>query len=198
MRFDCTGAHGLHVSPRRGGGSKLRPKHTHTHTAYRNLFFKGKYEKHTQKDAEKVSKRMVLYRGIALGRPLTPLKIYPKWAPNATTNWKSLTLKMATGDLKRQTNDPKGTSGTLTRQARSAYNSIFPNWFRIFLSYLELFGVFQVKNVCFCESWTRLKIRESWTWCVSGFSQSEIEKLLVQKWSRMILWSFWATLFWNS
>ena len=47
MSFDCTGAHGLHVSPRRGGGSKITSK-THTHTPHKGTFFsKGNAKKTT-------------------------------------------------------------------------------------------------------------------------------------------------------
>ena len=35
-------------------------------------------------------------------------------------------------------------------------------------------------------------VRKPWAWWVFGFSHNEIEKALVQNWSRIILWSFRA------
>ena len=58
-------------------------------------------------------------------------------------------------------------------------NKISRKWFGIFLNYGEQFCGSKDKYNWFWESRTRPKIGKTWAWGVLGFSQSEIEKLLV-------------------
>ena len=60
VRFDCTGAYGLHVSPR-CGAPKAAQKYTKKHTDSRNLFVLRKNRKFMKNDTQKVSKWVRLF-----------------------------------------------------------------------------------------------------------------------------------------
>ena len=94
MRFNCTGAHGLHEIPRRGTPKwrKVTSK-THTHRFQESLFLKK--SKIIKRDRKKVSKRVRRFPAnvpwAPLGAPSLPHflfnpKRYPKRLPSATKN----------------------------------------------------------------------------------------------------------------
>ena len=108
MRFDCTGAYGLHVSPRLG-----TPKATQHYTKKQmdsmNRFFLPKIRKLTKNDTQRVSKRVSLYRAnvpwAPLGAPLVPRSVFEdeKWtqrAPKVPTEIK-ITPKSDTEGLQK-------------------------------------------------------------------------------------------------
>jgi len=80
VRFDCTGAYGLHMSPHRG-----TPKATQNYTKKpidsRNLFFLGKIRKCTKIDHQKVSKSVTLFLANV---PWAPLGHH--WCPSPFFN----------------------------------------------------------------------------------------------------------------
>ena len=88
MRFDCTGAYGLHVSPRPG-----TPKATQNYTKKQmdsmNRLFLPKSRKLTKNDTQRVSKKVSLYPAnvpwAPLGAPLVPRSVFEdeKWAQRA-------------------------------------------------------------------------------------------------------------------
>ncbi len=73
VRFDCTGAYGLHMSPHRGA-PRATQNYTKKPTDSRNLFFL------TKNDTQKVSKWVSLFRAnvpwAPLGSPLLPQSIF--------------------------------------------------------------------------------------------------------------------------
>ena len=77
--FDCTGAYGLHVSPR-CGSPKAAQKYTKKHTDSRKVFVQRKNGNLPKNDTRKVSKRVRVYRAnvpwAPLGAPLVPQAIF--------------------------------------------------------------------------------------------------------------------------
>ena len=73
VRFDCTGAYGLHMSPHRGA-PRATQNYTKKQTDHRNLFFLGKKSENIQKVTPKRSPNAWAYIVLtSLWRPLEPL-----------------------------------------------------------------------------------------------------------------------------
>ena len=88
MRFDCTGAYGLHVNP--GPGAPEAPRnYSKKQMDSMNLLFLGKIGKLTKHDPPKASKRVRGYRAnvpwAPLGAPLVPRSVFEdeKWTQRA-------------------------------------------------------------------------------------------------------------------
>jgi hypothetical protein len=79
VRFDCTGAYGLHMSPHRGA-PRATQNYTKKQTDSRNPFFLGKIRKYTKSDTQKISKWVRVFRAnvplAPLGSPLVPQSVF--------------------------------------------------------------------------------------------------------------------------
>ena len=77
VRFDCTGAYGLHLSPHRGV-PRATQNYIKKQTDSRNLFFLRKIRKYAKSDTRKVSKWVSLFLANVPWAPLwTQLVPYP-------------------------------------------------------------------------------------------------------------------------
>ena len=76
--FDCTGAYGLHVSPRHGA-PKVNQNYFHKLNGFQERSFPRKFRKLTENDTQKVSKWVRVFRAnvawAPLGAPLVPQSV---------------------------------------------------------------------------------------------------------------------------